>query len=67
MKTFLTVCAVLTYAIMNLAMARLYSAKQMRKIIIDGQCFVGMIAANIFYAPAWILKALRMIVIATIR
>lgn len=67
MKTFFIALAIIAYVIMNLVMAKLHNAKEMRQIIVDGQCAVGMVAANIFYAPAWALKILRRIVIATIR
>lgn len=55
------------YVAFNLLTAKLMSAKEMRKSFIDGQCTVGRVFANIFYAPAWFLKAIRFVVIAAIK
>ena len=65
-KIILIVIAFL-YAAFNVLTAKLMSAKQMRESFIDGQCTVGVIFANIFYAPAWFLKAIRFLVVATIK
>ena len=51
----------------NIITAKFYSAKEMHDDFISGQCLVGKIAANIFYAPAWFLKGLRFIVILSIK
>ena len=50
------------YAAINLVTAKVMNAKEMKEEFITGQCLVGKIAANIFYAPAWLLKALKVIV-----
>lgn len=54
------------YSVINLLTAKLMSAREMQRSFINGQCLVGKILANIFYAPAWFLKALRLAVIAAI-
>ena len=58
---------VIAYIIINCITSRMYSAKEMRYQFITDQCLVGMICANIFYAPAWFLKGLRAFVLATIK
>lgn len=50
------------YSICNIVMAYNYNAKEMYGAIIEGQCTVGMIFANLFYLPAWLLKCLKMII-----
>ena len=55
------------YIVYNLITAKLLSAKEMKNDFIDGQCTVGMILTNIFYAPAWILKGIRFTVTAVIK
>lgn len=55
------------YVIVNLVMSKLYSAKEMKAMLITGQNLVGMIFSNVFYAPAWLLKGLRRVITATVR
>lgn len=55
------------YAAFNILTAKLMSAKEMRKSFVEGQCTVGAVFANVFYAPAWLLKAIRFLVVATIK
>ena len=55
------------YVIVNLVMSKLYSAKEMKSMLITGQNLVGMIFSNVFYAPAWLLKGLRRVITATVR
>lgn len=55
------------YIIFNFITAELLNAKEMKRKFVDGQCAVGIVFTNIFYAPAWLLKAIRSIVIATIK
>lgn len=50
----------------NVLIAKLMSAKRMKQEFIDNQCSVGKILVNIFYAPAWLLKGLKAVVIAAI-
>lgn len=50
------VCSYIAY---NFAVAETFSAWQMCKRLIVGQNFVGMVLTNIFYAPAWMLKAIQ--------
>lgn len=47
------------YLIFNFATAMLYNVDEMKRNFIKGQCLIGMIFANIFYVPAWFLKAFR--------
>lgn len=35
------------------------SGEEMYAELVNGQCVVGLVAANIFYAPAWILKVVK--------
>lgn len=53
--------------ISNIYIIRIMSAKEMRDEFVKGQCFVGKVFANIFYAPAWFFKGLRFVVVATIK
>lgn len=55
------------YVVFNFITAKLMSAKEMKHEFVDGQCAVGRVFANIFYAPAWLLKAIRFVVAATIK
>ena len=47
------------YLIFNFITAKRYSVTEMWNTFVTGQCAVGLICANIFYAPAWVLKFLR--------
>ena len=58
----LIIAVICLYAAINIVTAKVKSAKEMKEEYIDGQCLVGKIAANIFYAPAWLLKALKVII-----
>lgn len=58
----LFIALVCLYAAINIVTAKVMSAKEMKEEFITGQCLVGKIAANIFYAPAWGLKALKIII-----
>ncbi len=61
------VIVLIVYIAINLITAKRMSAKHMHDEFIEGQCMVGKICANIFYAPAWLLKGIRVLVLATIR
>lgn len=58
----LIIALVCLYAAINIVTAKVMNAKEMKEEFITGQCLVGKIAANIFYAPAWLLKALKVII-----
>lgn len=58
---------VVFYVFCNLVVAHNYSARDMRDEFVRGQCRVGKFCANVFYAPAWVLKAVRMIVVASVK
>ena len=63
----LGIFAVLVWAAINIFTIKMMSAKQMRDEFIEGQCLVGKICANIFYAPAWFFKGLRFVVLCAIK
>ena len=58
----LFIALVCLYVAINIVTAKVMSAKEMKEEYIDGHCLVGKIAANIFYAPAWLLKALKVVI-----
>lgn len=51
------------YLVCNFLTAMRYTVKEMLNRLVVGQCKVGMIFANIFYAPAWFLKGLRFAIV----
>lgn len=55
------------YAAFNFLTAKLMNAKEMKHEFVDGQCVVGRVFANIFYLPAWVLKALRFVVVSLVK
>lgn len=55
------------YVVFNIIIAMMMSAEDMMHKFIYGQCIVGAICANIFYAPAWFLKAIRFVVVSAIK
>lgn len=57
----------IVYIAINFVVARKMTVKEMYADFIDGQCTVGMICANIFYAPAWFLKGIKFVVLITIK
>lgn len=63
----LLIIGVILYAAFNLITAKLMSAKEMHHEFVCDQCTVGKIFANVFYAPAWLLKGLRFLVVAMIK
>lgn len=65
--TILGIVSVVVWVFANLYTAKMYNAKEMRQEFINGQCLVGKIFANIFYAPAWLFKVVRLVVVATIK
>ena len=58
----LFIALVCLYAAINIVTAKVMSAAEMKEDFINGQCLVGKITANIFYAPAWLLKALKVVI-----
>ena len=59
--------AMLFWVVCNIITAKKFSAEEMRKIFICGQCLVGKICANIFYSLAWLLKLIRVAVITLVK
>ena len=55
------------YVAFNFLTAKLMNAKEMKHEFVDGQCVVGRVFANIFYLPAWVLKALRFVVVSLVK
>lgn len=62
-KVLVIVAAIVFVLACNLIEAYKHTSAEMREKLIDNQCLVGKIAANIFYAPAWLLKALRVLIV----
>ncbi len=62
----LEIIVICLYLAFNILTAKLYTAKQMQSEFVTGQCLVGKICANIFYAPAWLLKGIKAVVLAVI-
>lgn len=65
--TIIGLVVALVWVVINIFTAKGMSAKQMHSEFVDGQCLVGKICANIFYAPAWVLKGIRCVVLVTIK
>lgn len=63
----LIACGIIAYVACNLVTAKLFSAKEMKRNFVDGQCIVGKIFANAFYAPAWAMKILRFVILTTVK
>lgn len=66
MRVFLIGLAI-AYAVVNFVTAKKFNVWEMKTNYIDGQCLVGKVCANIFYAPAWALKGIRYIVLAAVK
>lgn len=65
--TAVTVIIIVLYVVVNLITAHLWSAREMKQDFVDGQCLVGRIFANLFYAPAWVMKFVRALILITIK
>lgn len=65
-KVFI-ILALIVYLVLTFATSYMLSAREMRRRFIDGQCIVGKIAANIFYAPAWFLKGLKFVITRVVK
>lgn len=63
----LGIFAVVAYAVFNIIVAYTHSTREMREEFIEGQCVAGMIFANLFYAPAWVLKIIRGFVMSVVK
>lgn len=63
----LVVLAIIVWLAINIITSKYKSARQLAAMILSGHCFVGKASAMIFYSPAWLLKAIREIVLATIK
>lgn len=50
------------YLAFNVVTSKFLDRHEMKRRYVDGQCVVGKIAVNTFYAPAWLLKGIRIIV-----
>lgn len=58
----ISIIALSLWVISNLYVAVTETAEKMREDFVKNQCLVGKICANIFYAPAWVLKMLKAII-----
>lgn len=63
----LWIIVLIIYAAFNLYVSKVYSMRQMKENFVDGQCVVGKVFTNMFYAPAWILKVFRALVVMLIK
>lgn len=63
----LGILVALVWAASNIFTIKMMSAKQMHDEFVEGQCLVGKIFANVFYAPAWFFKGLRFVVLCAIK
>lgn len=63
----LWIIVLIIYAAFNLYVSKVYSMRQMKESFVDGQCAVGRVFTNMFYAPAWILKVFRALVVMLIK
>lgn len=57
----------IAWLVVNFITSKYKSSQQLASMILSGHCFVGKASAMIFYTPAWFLKAIREIVLATIK
>lgn len=55
------------YVVFNIITSKMMDAKEMKHEFVDGQCTVGRVFANVFYAPAWALKLIRFVVVSTVK
>lgn len=62
----LGIALICVYFAFNILTAKVMTAKRMKHEFIEGQCLIGKIFANLFYAPAWILKGCRALALAVI-
>lgn len=58
----ISIIALSLWAISNLYVAVTETEEEMRDDFVTNQCLVGKVCANIFYAPAWVLKVLKAII-----
>ena len=63
----LWIIVLIIYVAFNLYVSKVYSMRQMKEIFVDDQCVVGKVFANLFHAPAWILKVFRALVVMLIK
>lgn len=63
----LLIIAAMIWVAVNVITIKMMSASEMYRNFVDGQCFVGKVCANIFYAPAWFFKGLRSVVLYAIK
>lgn len=62
-----TIVISIAYMVLNVIVSKQWSAKEMRVKFIQGQNIVGAIATNVFYAPAWVLKAVKFLAVTFIK
>ena len=61
------VIVLIVYIAINLITSKWRSARHMLDEFLEGQCMVGKICAKSFSAQSWLLKGIRVFVLATIR
>lgn len=67
MTKVLSIAVIIFYVGCNLVVAKTRSIKEMRDEFVVGQCTVGMVFANLFYTPAWLLKLMRGVVVSVVK
>lgn len=67
MTKAIIIIATIAWLLSNIIVSKKMSAAQLGKMVYSGNCTVGKAFSSIFYAPAWILKGVRVIVLATIK
>lgn len=63
----LIVIMTIVWVVSNVVVSKKMSASQLGKMVYSGSCLVGKVFASLFYAPAWFLKGVRVVVLATIK
>lgn len=58
---------ILLWLAFNCIVSKAMTTKETQTKFVDGQNVVGKIATNIFYAPAWFLKLLKITIIKTVK
>lgn len=64
---FIIITIGISYVVFNYIVSKQMTAKEMADRFIAGQNIVGRITTNIFYAPAWLLKAIKFLAVNLIK
>lgn len=55
------------WLVLNFITSKLLSSRQLAGMVLSGNCLAGKIFSMVFYSPAWILKAIREIILWTVK